>query len=210
MVAGGPYQLRNKEPNPDDIEVQLYWNSIHELMSVFFKHKGNDLNQEEIIDYIKILFGIFSKIDIPKIKDDFNLENLIKNLITNSFEEYSKNKFQEKINKIPEEIKNNLIDLIEILKDDNKAKESLNSCLNKTHYKIYNKLIHEKVIAFLDTSIEKYRNLIKKQIDEEFNSICNNIISKNNINFIIKDIISMINCSEFIEDINMDLLNQKD
>ena len=125
-------------------------------MSVFFKNKGNDLNQEEIIDYIKILFGIFSKIDIPKIKDDFNLENLIKNLITNSFEEYSKNKFQEKINKIPEEIKNNLIDLIQILKDDNKAKESLNSCLNKTHYKIYNKLIHVKVIAFLDTSIEKY------------------------------------------------------
>ena len=100
--------------------------------------------------------------------------------------------------------------MIEILQDDNKAKESLNSCLNKTHYKIYHKLIHEKVITFLDTSIEKYKNLIKKQIDEEFNSIFNNIISKNNINFLIKDIISMINCSEFKEDINMDLLNQKD
>ena len=56
----------------------------------FFKQKSNDLNQEEIIDYIKILFGIFSKIDIPKIKDDFNLEDLIKNPITNSFEEYLK------------------------------------------------------------------------------------------------------------------------
>ena len=179
-------------------------------MSVFFKHKGNDINQEEITDYIKILFGIFSKIDIEKIKDDFNLENLIKTLITKSFEEYSKMKFQEKINKIKEEIKYKLIDYIEILKDDNKAKESLKSCLNKTHSKIYNKLIPDKIIAFLDTSIEKYRNLIRKQIDKEFNSICNNIISKDNINFLIKDIIHMINISEFKEDINMDLINQKE
>ena len=96
VVEGGAYQSRKQEPNPDEIEVQLYWNSIHELMSVFFKHKGNDINQEEITDYIKILFGIFSKIDIEKIKDDFNLENLIKTLITKSFEEYSKMKFQEK------------------------------------------------------------------------------------------------------------------
>ena len=210
VIAGGPFQSKKKEPNPDDIEVKLYWNSIHELMSVLFKHKGDDINQEEIIDYINILFGIFSKIDIKNIKDDFNIENFVKNLMINSFEEYSNNKFQEKINKIKEEIKNNFINYIEILKDDNKAKESLNSCLNKNYYNIYNKLIPDKIISFIDTSIEKYRNLIQKQIDEEFDFICNNIISEDNINSLIQNIVSMINNSEFKEDINMDLINQKE
>lgn len=61
-------------------------------MSVFFDHKGNNIHQDEIIDYIKILFDIFSKIDTKDIKENFNLENLLKNLLTKSFEEYSNKK----------------------------------------------------------------------------------------------------------------------
>ena len=36
----------------------------------------------------------------------------------------------------------------------------------------------------MNASIEKYRAVIKNQIDEEFESICNNILSENNINFL--------------------------
>ena len=61
-------------------------------MSVFFDHQGNNIHQDEIIDYIKILFDIFSKIDTKDIKENFNLENLLKNLLTKSFEEYSNKK----------------------------------------------------------------------------------------------------------------------
>ena len=62
----------------------------------------------------------------------------------------------------------------------------------------------------MNASIEKYRAVIKNQIDEEFESICNNILSENNINFLIKNVISMISNSEFKEDINMNLINDKD
>ncbi len=114
VVAGGPFQFTKNEPNPNDIPVKLYWDSIHELMTVFFNHKGNDINQEEITDYIYLLFSIFSKLDVKIIKDDFNLENVLKNLITKSFEEYSNNKFQEKIENIKKEIKDNFNEYIEI------------------------------------------------------------------------------------------------
>ena len=62
----------------------------------------------------------------------------------------------------------------------------------------------------MNASIEKYRAVIKNQIDEEFESICNNILSENNINFLIQNVISMISNSEFKEDINMNLINDKD
>ena len=207
IVPGGPYQFIKTEPNPDNLEVKLYWDSIQELMLTFFNHKGNNINPEEIVDYIKILFGIFSLIDTKTIKDNFNIENVLKNLLTKSFEKYSNQKYKEKIEKIKEDIKINFNEYIDILKDDKKAKDSLNSCLEKTYAKIYKKLIPDKIKGFMDTSIERYRNSIKNQIDEEFDSICNNLLSEKNINSLIEDILLMIKNSEFKEDINMNLVD---
>ena len=127
IVAGGPYQFIKTEPDPEDLNVKLYWDSIHELMSVFFNHKGNNIHQDEIIDYIKILFDIFSKIDTKDIQENFNLENLLKNLLTKSFEEYSNKKLKEKFERIKDDIQINFNEYVDILYNDKKAEESLNS-----------------------------------------------------------------------------------
>jgi hypothetical protein len=72
---------------------------------------------------------------------------------------------------------------------------------------IYEKLIPEKVNNFIILSIEQYRQLIKEEIDNEFESISNNILSDNNINVLIKDIVIMINNAEFEDEIDFDKIN---
>ena len=134
----------------------------------------------------------------------------MKTYLAKKFEKYSNEQFQLKLQKIKEEIKTNFLEYMNILTDDNVAKEKIKECIQKDYLEIFNKLIPEKINNFIGLSLEQYRKTIKEQIDKEFESICENILSDENINSLIKDIITMINDSEFKEDINMDLINNTD
>ena len=134
----------------------------------------------------------------------------MKTYLTRKFENNTKEKFELKIEKIKEEIKTNFLEYMNILNDDNKARESINECIQKDYIEIFTKLIPDKVKSFIDLSIEQYRKTIKEQIDKEFDSICENILSDENINSLIKDTISIIDKSEFKEDIDMNLINNLD
>ena len=209
VIAGGPYDKNmKKEPDREDTKVKLYWESIKNILSVFIKNNEKEKEYKDKINLIKCLFEIFTEIDT--ISEDFNLEDFLQAYLTKKFEKYTKEQFDLKLKKIKEEIKTNFLDYMNILKDDNKAKEKINECIEKDYSEIFNNAIKEKVINFIKLSIEQYRKAIKEQIDKEFESICENILSDENVNSLIKDIISMINKSEFKEDINMDLINNPD
>ena len=206
VIPGGPYTETNKKPDHKDMNAQLYWYSIQEIISLFYKNKGKNIKTNEIISLIEILFNIFNKIE-EKITDDFNLENFLKTYLVKSFKEFAEKQFNNKINKIKEDIKVNFLQYMEILNNDEKVKESLNECFDKNYIEIYKRLIPNEINNFIDLSIEKYRKLIKEQIDKEFNTICNNILSDENINSLIKGTINQINNAEFKEDVDMNSVN---
>ena len=199
VIPGGPYTETNKKPDHKDMNAQLYWYSIQEIISVFYKNKGKNIKANEIISLIDLLFNIFNKIET--ITDDFNLENFLKTYLVKSFKEFTEKQLNNKINKIKEDIKINFLQYMEILNNNEKAKESLNECFDKNYIEIYKRLIPNEINYFIDLSLEKYRKLIKDQIGKEFNSIYY-IFSDENINSVIKDIINHINNAEFKEDIN--------
>ena len=205
VIPGGPYSETNKEPDHQDMDAQLYWHSIQEIISVFFKNRRKKIKTNEIIGFIEILFNIFNKIEA--ITDDFNLEIFLKTYLVKFFKEFAEKQFNNKINKIKEDIKVNFLQYMEILNNNEKAKESLNECFDKNYIEIYKRLIPNEINNFINLSLEKYRKLIKEQIDKEFNTICNNILSDENINSLLKNIIYHINNAEFKEDVDMNSVN---
>ena len=205
VIPGGPYIVTNKDPDHNNIDAQLYWYSIQEIISVFYKNKGKNIKANEIINLIEIIFNIINKIEI--ITDDFNLENFLKTYLVKSFKEFAEKQFNNKINKIKEDIKINFLQYIEILNNNEKAKESLNECFDNKNIELYKRLIPNEIKSFIDLSLEKYRKLIEDQIDKEFNIIQYNILSDENINSVIKDIINHINNAEFKEDVDMNMVN---
>ena len=206
VIAGGPYDKNmKKEPDHEDTKVKLYWESIKNILNVFLKNNENEKEYKDKINLIRCLFEIFTEIDT--ISEDFNLEDFMHAFLTKKFETYANEQFDLKLKKIKEEIKTNFLEYMNILDDDNKGKEKINECIQKEYREIFNNVIPQKVKSFIELSLEQYRNMIKEQIDKEFESICENILSDENINSLIKEVISMINKSEFKEDINMDLIN---
>ena len=201
IIPGGLYIDKNQEPDHNDPLVRLYWDSIKEILIKFINVKKK-IDSKQLVIFIRFLFNIFKNID-NKLIDDFSLEKFLKNFLVESFDKFSKEQFELKKKKIKEEIKTNFNEYINILNNIEKAKKSLNDCLDQNYINIYNKLIPEKINNFIDLSIEQYRACIKNEIDNEYESISENIISDENINNEIKDIIEMIKKAEFKEDINM-------
>ena len=202
VIPGGPYINSNKEPDKDDINAELYWWSINELMDKFLflvRTNKKKMESKDMINMIKFLFEIFQGIDT--LNDEFNLEEFLKTYLTKKFEEYSQKKFMEKLELIKDDIIINFNQYLEIINDVEKAKKSLKECFDK-NIDLYKKLIGDKIESFINLSVEKYQKQIKEQIDKEFQSICNNILSDDNINILIKDVVEMITTAEFKEDID--------
>ena len=200
VIPGGPYFDSNKEPEKDDINAELYWWSINQLMRKFiYVSEKRILEAKNMINMIKFLFDIFQGIDIIDV--DFNLEEYLKTYLTKKFDEYSQRKFAEKLELIKDDLIINFNKYLEIINDVEKAKKSLNECFDN-NIDLYRKLIGEKVEHFINLSVEKYQKQIKEQIDKEFQTICNKILSDENIYILIKDIIEMIKRAEFKEDID--------
>ena len=204
VIPGGPYEDSNKEPPKDDIKSELYWWSINELMTKFIDTKKKKMTSKEIIDMIRFLFEIFQ--GVKSLGEDFNLELFLKNYLTQKFEEYSKKKFMEKIEKIKDDIKINFKEYLEIISDIEKAKKSLNECFDQ-NIDLYRRLIGDKIESVIELSAEQYQKHIKEQIDKEFQSICDNILSDENIDELIKDVVEMIKNAEFKEDVDMNPIN---
>ena len=200
VIPGGPYIDSNKEPEKDDINADLYWWSINELLKKFLYNTGRKkMESKEMINMIKFLFEIFQGIDT--LNDDFNLEEFLKTYLAKKFDEYSQKKFTEKLELIKDDLIINFSKYLEIINDAEKAKKSLSECFDK-NIDLYKKLIGEKIDNFINLSVEKYQKQIKEQIDKEFQNICNNILSDENINLLITDIVEMIKNAEFKEDID--------
>ena len=159
------------------------------------------MNSKEIINMIKFLFEIFQ--GVKSLNDTFNLEEFLKSYLTQKFEKYSKNKLEEKLLKVNNEIKTKFLEYLDIINDKEKAQKSLNECFDQ-NIDLYKKLIRDKVDNFIELSIELYQKKIKEKIDEEFQSVSNNILSYDNINILVKDVVTMIEKAEFKEDIEID------
>ena len=208
VIPGGPYDdKKHNEPDEDDVNANLYWWSINKLMERFFSINRKKMDSTEIINLIKFLFDIFQ--GIKSIDEDFNLEEFLKTYLTQKFENYSKKKFEEKLEKIKDDIKTNFLEYFNIINDAEKAKISLNECFDE-NIELYKKLIKDKVENFINLNVEVYQKKIKEQIDNEFKSICDNILSDENINVLIKDVIDLINQAEFKEDIDMNKVKNLD
>ena len=95
VIPGGPFDnSSNKEPDHENINAQLYWWSINELLKKLFFIQRKKMNSKEIIYMMKFLFDIFQGVE--SLNNDFNLEEFLKTYLTQKFESYSKNKFKEK------------------------------------------------------------------------------------------------------------------
>ena len=201
VIPGGKYQniKHEKEPDHDDPFVKLYWDSIKDILIKFINVKKNNVGKK-MVTWIKFLFNLFKNVKFTN--NDLNLDNFIKNYITNSFEDFSKEQFEVKKALINEDIQNNFIEYINILNDDKKAKKNLLDFFDKNMMDIYQKLIPEKVKDFIDLSIEQYRVLIKEELNNEFEIINKKILSENYINALIKDIKIIINNAKFKDEIN--------
>jgi len=217
IIPGGPYL---KDANPkEDINLGLYWCSIHQIFDTFltFYNKEKEKKEKEkkegdieidIIKLIRTLFEIFSEID--KIDDNFNLRTFLITYLEKKFDDYSKKQFNLKLDKIKEDIQTNFNEYIEILTNNEKAIQSLDDCFDKNLLQIYYKFIPKKIQNFKELSIEQYRKFIKEQIETQFESISNNILSKKNIESLVADIKDMIINAEFKEDIDMTQINNID
>ena len=205
IIAGGPF-MNEKEPKKN-IKLGFYWCSIHEIFESFVKFfiegkkekENSNNNNNHITNLIKTLFEIFS--DIEKLDDDFNLRNFLVSYLEKKFDNHSIKQFSLKLEKVKEDIKINFLKYIDILNDDIKAKESLTDCFQNELLGLFEKLIPKKIQSFIDLSLEKYRTFIKEQIEAQFDSISENILSPENIEFLIQDVKELIINAEFREDI---------
>ena len=149
VIGGGPYPSNkyNKEPNHEDINAQLYWDSIHEILKIFVNETKKEKEYKNKINLIKCLFEIFS--EIKKIDDNFCLDKFLKEYLSKKFDENSNKQFMMKVNKLKVELKTNFVYYINILNDDNKGKEFIIDCIDKDYIEIYNKLIYDKMNNFI-------------------------------------------------------------
>ena len=153
VIPGGPYIDSNKEPDKDDINAELYWWSINELMDKFLflvRTNKKKMESKDMINMIKFLFEIFQGIDT--LNDEFNLEEFLKTYLTKKFEEYSQKKFMEKLELIKDDIIINFNQYLEIINDVEKAKKSLKECFDK-NIDLYKKLIGDKIESFINLSV---------------------------------------------------------
>ena len=219
IIAGGPY-VKTAHP-VKDINLVFYWYSIHEIFNIFtniyYKEQKAKKKEEkegtnfniDIVSLIRQLFEIFSKID--KLDDDFNLRTFLINYLEKEFEKQTEQQFSLLLEKIKEEIKINFKEYVDLLTNDEKAKETIRNCYRipfKDVISIYEKLLKKRIDSFVDLSLEKYRKKIKEEIDLQYQSICDSMLSTESIEALIKDEKEMIIKSEFKEDIDMEKINK--
>ena len=205
VIPGGPYDRYNEdEPDHNDIKVKLYWDSIKDIVKIFVKHSNSisNYNSDKLIKLISIVFDIFKEFtELPHFPD---LSNILLNHINNLFKKYSEESF-EKIKKVIKiNLKNNYEKYYNILKNKNDAEKELNLIIEKDMIEIYKSFIPEKIENFYKDGINKLREVIEFQFEEEFKNKYNEIISNNYINNEIIIIKNEINYAQFKEEINMD------
>ena len=205
VIPGGPYDRYNEdEPDHNDIKVKLYWDSIKDIVKIFVKHSNSisNYNSDKLIKLISIVFDIFKEFtELPHFPD---LSNILLNHINNLFKKYSEESFEKIEKEIKINLKNNYEKYYNILKNKNDAEKELNLIIEKDMIEIYKSFIPEKIENFYKDGINKLREVIEFQFEEEFKNKYNEIISNNYINDEIIIIKNEINYAQFKEEINMD------
>ena len=211
VIPGGPYDRYNKkEPDHDNIRVKLYWKSINNIFNKSFYDACmvkniNNFTGEKLVSLIRIVFDIFQ--NFTELPNNVDLTVVLIKLISDSFEKYSIAQFQIIENMIKENVLINYDEYLEILNNENAAKKKIIECFGQNSYDIYEQLIPDKIQGFISTSIEKIRDLIKSELNKQINKLSDIICSSENINEKIKDKIELINKAAFLEDINMNEIN---
>ena len=207
VIPGGPYQHNfAEEPNREDINAQLYWYSINEIVREFviYSNKNPGHEAEKLISLIEVVFNIFKGFD--ELPDNPDLNNVLIKYITDSFNEYSNEQFKKISEEIKNNLKNNYDECYKMLNDENAAKSKLNQCIEENKYEIYKTLIPDKIKNFMEKAVLQLRNSIENQFEKEFSAKCQEILSSEYINKNIQNIIDEINKAYFREDINMNIV----
>ena len=169
VIPGGPFiQNFADEPDHDDLNAQLYWDSIHNIVREFvlFCNKSNNQSAVKLISLMKVVFGIFK--DFKELPNDPDLSNVLIKYIGDLFDKYSIQQF-EKINlEIQNDLKNNFDIYIKMLYDNNLAINKLNECIEQNLIDVYKSLIPDKMKNFIDKAILQLRNAIVNQLEKEF------------------------------------------
>ena len=207
VIPGGPFiQNFADEPDHDDLNAQLYWDSIHNIVKEFvlFCNKSNNQSSVKLISLMKVVFGIFKDFkELPNVPD---LSNVLIKYIGDLFDKYSIQQF-EKINlEIQNDLKNNFDIYIKMLYDNNLAINKLNECIEQNLIDVYKSLIPDKMKNFIDKAILQLRNAIVNQLEKEFEIKCKEILSNDYILIHIDNIKKEIEKADFQEDINMDIV----
>ena len=207
VIPGGPF-IKNfpGEPNHDDLNAQLYWDSIHNIVREFvlFCNKSNNQSSVKLISLMKVVFGIFK--DFKELPNDPDLSNVLIKYIGDLFDKYSIQQF-EKINlEIQNDLKNNFDIYIKMLYDNNLAINKLNECIEQNLIDVYKSLIPDKMKNFIDKAILQLKNAIVNQLEKEFEIKCKEILSNDYILIHIDNIKKEIEKADFQEDINMDIV----
>jgi len=208
VLPGGPYQFNfADEPDHEDLNAQLYWYFIHNIIDTFFVQckKVPGYNSKKLISLIRIVFDIFKNFkELPK---DPDLSNVLKQFISDSFKEYSNEQF-EKINEdIKNNLKNNLEEYFKILNDDKAANDKVNLCIKEDMIEVYKIFIPEEISNFIEKAKLKLRQSIENQFERELEVKIKEITSDDFIENQIQDIKTEINKAFFKEDIDMNIVN---
>ena len=160
VIPGGPYEANNNnEPDHEDIKVIYYWDSIHNIFNESFcsavKKKINEFDGKKLDALIRIVFDVFK--NYTELPDKADLTDVLKKLFSESFENYSNDKLQTIENDIKSNILTKFEEYLEILNNDNSAKKKIQECIDNNLYEVYNSLIPDKIIRFINSSIERIR-----------------------------------------------------
>ena len=185
VIPGGPYEANNNnEPDHDDIKVRYYWDSIHNIFNKSFcsavKKKINEFDGKKLDALIRIVFDVFK--NYTELPDKADLTDVLKKLFSESFENYSNDKLQAIENDIKSNILTKFEEYLDILNNDNSAKKKIQECIDNNLYEVYNSLIPDKIIGFINTSIERIRAKIKDELKVQINNLCDIICADENIN----------------------------
>ena len=210
VIPGGPYKQNfAQEPDHEDLDAKLYWNSIHKIFDDFLTyalstptHSANNF-----ISLMKVIFEIFKNYqELPD--DNVDLSQVLIKYIDDLFEKYSQQQFEKINEEIKNDLKNNFEEYFKMLNDDNLAKNKLNTCIEENLYEVYKNLIPDKIKGFMETAMLKLRNSIVNQFELEFKTKCDEIISVEFIYNNIKDIKNEIDNANFQEEIDMNIVNK--
>ena len=211
VIPGGPYEANNNnEPDHEDIKVIYYWDSIHNIFNESFcsavKKKINEFDGKKLDALIRIVFDVFK--NYTELPDKADLTDVLKKLFSESFENYSNDKLQAIENDIKSNILTKFEEYLDILNNDNSAKKKIQECIDNNLYEVYNSLIPDKIIGFINTSIERIRAKIKDELKVQINNLCDIICADENIYEKIKDKIELINNANFMEEINLNEIDE--